>query len=63
MNHQLILIRGLPGSGKTTMAKTLYPDHVLCEADQFFETDKGYIFDGSKIKEAHAYCFNKAKKA
>ncbi len=60
---ELVLIRGLPGSGKTTKALTEYPNHVLCEADQFFETDDGYKYDGSKIKDAHEYCFSKARKA
>lgn len=33
---EMIIIRGLPGSGKTTMAKQIYSGHVLCEVDQFF---------------------------
>lgn len=60
---EIVLIRGVPGSGKTTKARTEYPNHVLCEADQFFETDAGYKYDGSKIKDAHEYCFNKARKS
>ena len=31
----IVLIRGVPGSGKTTKAKAEYPDHELIEADQF----------------------------
>jgi predicted kinase len=58
----LILVRGLPGSGKTTLSEIILqhpssrPPEVL-SADDFFINDKGeYNFDGSKLKEAHNYC-------
>ena len=59
----LILIRGLPGSGKSTMAKNMEPTHHF-EADMYF-TDAGgnYNYDGSKIKAAHDWCFNSTKDA
>ena len=53
----LILIRGLPGSGKSTMARVKYPNHIHLEADMYFEDDKGnYNFDPKKLKEAHKWC-------
>jgi len=51
---QLILLRGLPGSGKSTFAKTLGGIHI--EADQYFMRDGVYEFDASQIKNAHNYC-------
>jgi predicted kinase len=55
MEKILYLVRGCPGSGKTTFAKTL--GSIIIEADQYFVDDKGnYKFDGSKIKLAHEYC-------
>jgi hypothetical protein len=54
---RLFLIRGVPGSGKTTYAKTLgVADHY--EADMWFEQNGGY--DPSKIKQAHEWCRQKA---
>jgi len=52
----LYLIRGLPGSGKSTFARELVPDFLVCEADKFFITENGYEFDPSKLSEAHTWC-------
>ena len=51
---QLILLRGLPGSGKSTFANLLGGIHV--EADQYFMQDREYKFDASKLKQAHNWC-------
>ncbi len=54
---EIVIIRGVPGSGKTTMAKRDFPSHKLIEADQFFIGENGiYEYDRSKIKEAHKWC-------
>ncbi len=58
MKKSLFLVRGLPGSGKSTFAKHIWNDYAICEADQYF-IDKStgeYKFDASKLKDAHAWC-------
>ena len=58
----LILLRGLPGSGKTTLSHIIlqHPsglEQEVLSADDFFENENGeYNFDLTKIKEAHNYC-------
>jgi adenylate kinase family enzyme len=51
MEKIIYLVRGIPGSGKSTFAKSLGGTHF--ETDQFFMVDGKYNFDGSKLKEAH----------
>jgi predicted kinase len=60
--RKLYIIRGLPGSGKTTLANEL--GGVVCEADQFFTDASGsYSYDASKLPEAHTFCQNKVREA
>lgn len=60
----LYIVRGLPGSGKSTFAKKLVGhDFLVCEADNYFidkETDE-YKFDATKLKDAHKYCHDKVE--
>lgn len=57
---QITLLRGLPGSGKSTFADGYARkiDGIHIEADMFF-TDREtgvYNFDASKLKDAHKWC-------
>ena len=62
MNGVLFLVRGLPGSGKTTFATAIWNDYAVCEADKFFYDEEGnYNFDPTKLKEAHAWCKNEVE--
>lgn len=74
--RELILIRGLPGSGKSALANSFEGEHY--EADSYFmiyrdpetgelinryQRDGVYEFDAAKLKEAHESCCNRVKTA
>ena len=55
MEKILYIVRGIPGSGKSTFAKTLGGQHF--EADMYFIDESGnYKFDITEIKLAHEWC-------
>lgn len=61
---KLVLIRGLPGSGKSTKAKTEYQGHIHLEADQFMRDERGnYCFDVDRLPLAHSLCILKCRNA
>ena len=58
----LTLVRGLPGSGKSTFAARLGCAHY--EADMWMTDDTGvYRFDPDKLAHCHASCIAAAKAA
>lgn len=69
---QVILMRAIPGSGKSTLTKQLAQTAILdgktvavCSADSYFYNlgDGEYKFDPSKLRQAHGQCFESFKKA
>ena len=52
---KLLLVRGLPGSGKSTYARLLN-GYVHLEADMYFENFCGGKFQPHKLKQAHLWC-------
>lgn len=61
MTKTLYIVRGIPGSGKSTFAKSLGGVHF--EADMYFMENGEYKFDPSKLKLAHNWCAIQTQKA
>ncbi|GCB69649.1 hypothetical protein scyTo_0005518 [Scyliorhinus torazame] len=62
----LILMRGLPGSGKSTQARMLVqqePNGMIFSTDEYFCRNGHYQFDPSLIGEAHQWNQARAKEA
>ena len=56
--NTLYLVRGLPGSGKSTFAEKLAIFGIHLEADMYFMKNGKYEFDASKLHRAHEWCRN-----
>lgn len=75
----LLIVRGLPGSGKSTFAKSILDNFDDCalvtksfnntvythhyEADMFFESNGEYNFQSKYISHAHTWCYNNVLKS
>lgn len=63
---ELILIRGMSGSGKSQLANKFIEycseqEAMLYEADQFFlDESNNYNFDPTRLPQAHAWCLERA---
>ena len=67
-NPVLFVMRGLPGSGKSTVARAIvakYPGATVCSADSFFvnKITGEYEFDPNGLRSAHEESQKSAEKA
>ena len=71
MNSKLVVFRGIPGSGKSTMAKKMRDTLIemgetvgYYEADMYWMGDDGeYHFDPKRLQDAHTWCQDKVREA
>jgi predicted kinase len=54
-----IVMQGVPGSGKTTIAEERWPAFRRCSADDHFVVDGEYRFDPAELPLAHQASFEK----
>ena len=61
---RLVVIRGLPGSGKTTLATTKYETYKHYEHDMWFEKEYGYMkFSFDDLPKAQEWCQSRVRKS
>lgn len=57
---KVIIMRGLPGSGKSTWRKANHLGDWFCSADSLFTDSHGnYSFDPARLPEAHDRCLRR----
>ena len=61
MEKVLIIIRGLQGSGKSTVAE-LFGTKAICCADDYFMRGGKYQWYGHILPAAHAWCIKKCRR-
>lgn len=62
--QKLLIVRGIPGSGKSTYAKTLMPEYEHIEADMFhIDQNNVYNWKFENVSRAHDWCFGATVRA
>lgn len=64
LDPDVLVLQGLPGSGKSTWWREYFQSASVLSADSFFLDDKRrYRFDRTKLGEAHDWCMKEFLKA
>jgi predicted kinase len=61
VKKSLLILRGLPGSGKSSLAEILDIKAVCC-ADDYFVRDGKYLWNIDKLYAAHMWCERKCRR-
>jgi predicted kinase len=64
LERVLIILRGIPGCGKSTFAEFLSSDsggQNICTADDFHMKDGKYDWKPENVRAAHEWCQSKAR--
>jgi len=59
----LIILRGLPGAGKSSFANFMWSSGVIFEADKYFYDNGTYYFKASELHDAHKWCQGEVENA
>ncbi|XP_058700300.1 NEDD4-binding protein 2-like 2 isoform X4 [Poecile atricapillus] len=62
----LLVLRGLPGSGKTTLSRVLLGqsrDGIVLSTDDYFRQQYGYSYNAAQLGDAHEWNRKRAKQA
>jgi len=62
-NNTVVIMRGISGAGKDTWIKDNIHNARICSADLFFMKDGEYMFDVSRLPQAHSWCMSEFLKA
>lgn len=58
-SNKLIILRGLPGSGKSFVTNcNNFLNAKICSADDYFYKGDKYQFNENELSNAHNYCYN-----
>lgn len=61
MEKKLIILRGLPGAGKSTFAEILVDKSLICTADDYHMIDGVYNWKPENSNSAHKKCIQKCE--